>query len=140
MLAASKRVPAKDAKELLQLARRKPGELNYGSAGVGSVNHMAMELLKSLARLDIKHVPYRSGNAAVNDLVGDHVDMFVGSLPQMIELMRAGHGNRYRHNRAAAIGSDRRFADARGIRRARLRARAMVGNRGSGRYAAWRHR
>jgi tripartite-type tricarboxylate transporter receptor subunit TctC len=88
MLAVSKRVPAKDAKELLQLARRKPGELNYGSAGIGSVNHMAMELFKSLARLDIKHVPYRSGNAAVNDLVGNHVDMFIGSLPQMVELIR----------------------------------------------------
>ena len=68
---------------------RSPGELNYGSAGVGSVNHMAMELLKNLAHLDIKHVPYRSGNAAVNDLIGGHVDMFVGSLPQMIELVRA---------------------------------------------------
>jgi tripartite-type tricarboxylate transporter receptor subunit TctC len=89
MLAVSKRVPARNAKELLELARGKPGELNYGSAGVGSVNHMAMELLKSLAHLDIKHVPYRSGNAAVNDLVGNHVDMFVGSLPQMIELVRA---------------------------------------------------
>ena len=140
MLAVSKRVPAKDAKELLQLARRKPGELNYGSAGIGSVNHMAMELFKSLARLDIKHVPYRSGNAAVNDLVGNHVDMFIGSLPQMIELDSGGHGNRYRHNRAAAIGNDRRFAHARGIRRSRLRAGAMVGNCGSGRYAAWRHR
>jgi len=89
MLAVSKRMPAKNATELLDLARRKPGKLNYGSAGVGSVNHMAMELLKSLARLDIKHVPYRSGNAAVNDLVGNHLDMFVGSLPQMIELVRA---------------------------------------------------
>jgi len=51
---------------------------------------MAMELLKSLGGLDIKHVPYRAGNAAVNDLVGGHLDMFVGSLPQMIELVRSG--------------------------------------------------
>jgi tripartite-type tricarboxylate transporter receptor subunit TctC len=90
MLAASKTLPARNAKELIALARAKPGELNYGSAGVGSVNHMAMELLKSLGGFDIKHVPYRAGNAAVNDLVGGHLDMFVGSLPQMIELVRSG--------------------------------------------------
>jgi tripartite-type tricarboxylate transporter receptor subunit TctC len=48
----------RNAKELIALARAKPGELNYGSAGVGSVNHLAMELLKSLGSLEIKHVPY----------------------------------------------------------------------------------
>jgi tripartite-type tricarboxylate transporter receptor subunit TctC len=70
MLAASKTLPARNAKELIALTCAKPGELNYGSAGVGSINHMAMELLKSLGGFDIKHVPYRAGNAAVNDLVG----------------------------------------------------------------------
>jgi tripartite-type tricarboxylate transporter receptor subunit TctC len=90
MLAASKSLPVRNAKDLIALARAKPGELNYGSAGVGSVNHMAMELLKSLSGLDIKHVPYRAGNAAVNDLIGGHLDMFVGRLPQMIELVRSG--------------------------------------------------
>ncbi len=89
MLAASKTLPVHNAKELIALARAKPGALNYGSAGVGSVNQMAMELLKSLADLDIKHVPYRAGNAAVNDLIGGHLDMFVGSLPQMIAMVRA---------------------------------------------------
>jgi tripartite-type tricarboxylate transporter receptor subunit TctC len=91
MLATSKGLPARDIKELIALARDRPGKLNYGSAGVGSVNHIAIELLKSLAHLDIKHLPYRSGNAAVNDLIGGHVDMFVGSLPQMIELVRSNH-------------------------------------------------
>jgi tripartite-type tricarboxylate transporter receptor subunit TctC len=90
LLATSKRLPVTNARELIALARAKPGELNYGSAGLGSVNHMAMELLKSLAGLDIKHVPYRAGNHAVNDLIGGHLDMFVGSLPQMIALVRAG--------------------------------------------------
>ena len=90
MLAASKTLPVRNAKELIALARAKPGELNYGSAGVGSVNHLAMELLKGLRGLEIKHVPYRVRNAAVNDLVGSHLDMFVGSLPLMIELVRSG--------------------------------------------------
>jgi tripartite-type tricarboxylate transporter receptor subunit TctC len=91
VLATSKGLRVRDIRELIALARDRPGKLNYGSAGVGSVNHIAIELLKSLAHLDIKHLPYRSGNAAVNDLIGGHVDMFVGSLPQMIELVRADH-------------------------------------------------
>jgi tripartite-type tricarboxylate transporter receptor subunit TctC len=91
LLAASKQVPAQNAKELIALARSKPGTLNYGSAGVGSVNQMAMELFKSLAGLEINHVPYRAGNTAVNDLIGGHVDLFVGSLPQMLELVRGGN-------------------------------------------------
>jgi tripartite-type tricarboxylate transporter receptor subunit TctC len=91
MLATSKGLPVGDIRELIALARDRPGKLNYGSAGVDSVNHIAIELLKRLAHLDIKHLPYRSGNAAVNDLIGGHVDMFVGSLPQMIELVRSDH-------------------------------------------------
>src|SRR5438309_3031854 len=51
---------------------------------------MAMELFKSLAGLDIKHVPDRAGSLAVNDLIGGHLDMFIGSMPQMIKLVRAG--------------------------------------------------
>lgn len=93
MLATSKDFPAKNAKDLIALVRAKPGEFNYGSAGVGSVNQMSMELLKSLANLDIKHVPYRAGNEAVNDLLGGHLDMFIGSLPQMMELARGGKAN-----------------------------------------------
>ena len=90
MLAVSKNLAVANANELIVLARSKPGTLNYGSAGIGSVNHMAMELLKSLANLDIKHVPYRAGNEAVNDMIGGHLDMFVGSLPQMLAQTRAG--------------------------------------------------
>jgi tripartite-type tricarboxylate transporter receptor subunit TctC len=90
MLAVARNLPAQDAKALITLANQKPGTLNYGSAGVGSVNHMAMELLKNLAGLDIKHVPYRAGNEAVNDMLGGHLDMFIGSLPQMMELARGG--------------------------------------------------
>jgi tripartite-type tricarboxylate transporter receptor subunit TctC len=64
MLAVSKNVPAQNARDLIALARAKPGTLNYGSAGIGSVNHMAMELLKSLGSLKIEHAPYRTGNSS----------------------------------------------------------------------------
>jgi tripartite-type tricarboxylate transporter receptor subunit TctC len=104
MLAASKMLAAQNAKDLIALARARPGSLNYGSAGVGSVNHMAMELLKSLGHLDIQHAPYRAGNAAVNDLIGGHIDLFVGSLPQMMELARAGNAT------AIAVTSTKRAA------------------------------
>jgi tripartite-type tricarboxylate transporter receptor subunit TctC len=57
MLATSKSLPAGDIRELIAMARSRPGKLNYGSAGVGSVNHVAIELLKSLAHLDIRHLP-----------------------------------------------------------------------------------
>lgn len=90
MLAVSKRLPITNTRELLDLARGKPGHLNYGSAGIGSVNHMSMELFKYLAKLDIKHVPYRAGSLAANDLIGGHLDMFIGSMPQMMELVRVG--------------------------------------------------
>mgnify|MGYP003694743209 CR=1 FL=1 len=80
VLAVSKRVPATSTKNCLNSRERRPRCLNYGSAGIGSVNHMAMELFKSLAGLDIKHLSYRAGNLAVNDLVGGHVDMFMGSM------------------------------------------------------------
>ena len=89
MLAVSKKVAAQNAKDLIALARAKPDTLNFGSAGVGSVNHIAMELLKSLGNLKIEHAPYRTGNAAVNDLAGGHIDMFVGSLPQMMQLAKS---------------------------------------------------
>ena len=89
MLAASKTVPAHNARELIALARARPGSLTYGSAGVGSVNHVAMELLKSLGSLQIEHAPYRTGNSAVNDLIGGHIDMFIGSLPQMMQLAQS---------------------------------------------------
>ena len=90
MLAVAKRLPVEKCQGTdRNSCATSPGSLNYGSAGVGSVNQMAMELLKSLGGLDIKHVPYRAGNEAVNDLIGGHLDMFVGSLPQMIAMVRA---------------------------------------------------
>jgi tripartite-type tricarboxylate transporter receptor subunit TctC len=89
VLAISKSVPASNAAELLAYVRSHPGKLNYGAVGVGSVNTMAVELMKRLGKLDIMGAPYRAGNEAVNDLIGNHIDMFVGSFPQMISLTRA---------------------------------------------------
>jgi len=89
MLAVTKAIAVSNAADVFAYFRANPGKLNYGSPGVGSINSMAMELLKQLGNFDIKAAPYRSGNEAVNDLIGGHLDMFIGSLPQMMSLTHA---------------------------------------------------
>ena len=68
-------VPAKDLKELIALAKAKPGALNYGSSGNGTVLHLAAELFKSEAGIDIKHIPYKGTGPMMNDLLGGQVQM-----------------------------------------------------------------
>lgn len=70
-------VPAKSLRELLQLARSQPGKLTYGSGGVGSSNHLAAELLKSSARIQILHVPYKSATIALGNALGGEVDIVI---------------------------------------------------------------
>jgi tripartite-type tricarboxylate transporter receptor subunit TctC len=66
-------LPVKDVKEFVAYAKQHPGELNYGSPGVGGPHHLAMELFKRTAGIDIRHVPYRGSAGATQDIVGGHV-------------------------------------------------------------------
>jgi tripartite-type tricarboxylate transporter receptor subunit TctC len=68
-------VPARSVRELVALAKAKPGELNYSSAGGGTSNHLAGELLKSMAGIDIVHVPYKGSAPALNDLIAGQVSL-----------------------------------------------------------------
>ena len=68
-------VPAKNVQEFIALAKAKPGSLNYSSAGNGTSNHLAGELLKSMARIDIVHVPYKGSAPALNDLIAGQVSL-----------------------------------------------------------------
>ncbi len=81
-------VPAKTLAEFIALARAKPGELNYASIGVGSTPHMGAEIFKSMAKVDITHVPYKGATAqAITALIGGEVAMFmVGTTPVMGQL------------------------------------------------------
>lgn len=80
LLAVNAALPARDLKELVALARAKPGTLNYSSAGVGTILHLSGEMLKALAKIDIVHVPYKGGSAAMNDVVSGQIHMiFLGS-------------------------------------------------------------
>jgi tripartite-type tricarboxylate transporter receptor subunit TctC len=72
-------VPVKSVKELIALARKRPGELYFASAGSGSGTHLAFELFNSMAGLKMVHVPYRGGSAAMVDLVGGHVQLMISN-------------------------------------------------------------
>jgi tripartite-type tricarboxylate transporter receptor subunit TctC len=66
-------VPAQSVKDYIALAKREPGKLTYGSAGIGTAPHMAMELLKSMAAIDVQHIPYRGVSQSVTDILGGRV-------------------------------------------------------------------
>jgi len=90
MLVVHPSLPARNMKELIALARARPGDLNYATAGTGSIIHFAAEALSVAARIDITHVPYKSATPAVTDLVGGHVQMMIVSLPSVWPQVKAG--------------------------------------------------
>ncbi len=102
LVTASNDLPAKSASELLALAKSKPGQITYASSGPGSINQISAELIALSAGVKFTHVPYRGGAPALNDLVGGHVDIYVSSLPQVLQLARTGKA------RALAVTSTRR--------------------------------
>jgi len=104
LFVASKDLPVKSAKDLLALARSKPGQITYASAGPGSINQIAAELIALSAGIKLTHVPYRGGAPALNDLIGGHVDVYVSSLPQVLQLAQNGQA------RALAVTSVKRTA------------------------------
>jgi tripartite-type tricarboxylate transporter receptor subunit TctC len=75
-------LPVHSVGELIKLAKQKPGELNYASAGIGSFQHLGGELFKLTAGIDIVHVPYKGGGPAMNDVVGGHTKIMFSSLVQ----------------------------------------------------------
>jgi tripartite-type tricarboxylate transporter receptor subunit TctC len=97
-------LPARSVKELIALARRHPGTLHAASAGTGSGTHLAFELFRSMAGLDIVHVPYKSGTPAMVDLVGGHVQMMVSNIINSSPHVRAKRLN------ALAVSAARRSA------------------------------
>src|SRR5688572_28599282 len=90
MLVVASNVPAKNMSELIALAKAEPGKLNFASAGVGGLPHLAGELLKLTAGIDIVHVPYRGAAPAINDLLGQQVQMAFLDLPVLLPHIKAG--------------------------------------------------
>ena len=90
LLVVNPSLPVKSVKELIALAKSKPAQLNYASAGNGSPFHIAAELFKNLAGVDIVHVPYKGGGPAVTDVIGGQVHMTFANLVAVLPQVRAG--------------------------------------------------
>jgi len=90
VIAVTSKLPVGNLKELLALAREKPGSLNYATAGVGSFQHLASELFKQQAGIDIVHVPFKGGGPAMMDVIAGNTQIAVGSLVQMLPQIKGG--------------------------------------------------
>lgn len=89
-LIASLKSPAGTPRELFAAARQKPGGLTYATTGFGSSPHLAFELINAQARISLHHVPYKGGAQIMTDILGGHVDLYIGSLPQVMPFVRDG--------------------------------------------------
>ena len=93
VLVAHPSVPAKTVTELIALVRKAPGKLNYASTGSGSSGHLTMELLKSMARIDLTHVPYKAVGQAQVDLIAGQVSLWFPTIPGALPHIKAGRIN-----------------------------------------------
>src|SRR4051812_21488394 len=106
LLVVKSTLPARSVKDLIAHAKSNPGKVSYGSAGIGSSNHLSMELFKSMAGVDMVHVPYKGSAPMVNDLLGGHIDAVFDNTPNVLPQVTAGA------LRALAVSSSQRSAQA----------------------------
>lgn len=97
-------IPARSVKELVALAKARPGQLHYASPGAGTVQHLAAELFKLQAKVDMLHVPYKGSGQSIVDLVAGHVHLDFDSVPPVLPHVRSGR------LRALAVTSEKRFS------------------------------
>jgi len=83
-------LPVKNVKEFIALARARPGQLNYSTAGRGTVGHLSAELLSSMAKIKMVHVPYKGTGQSITDLIAGHVQLQFSSMPAVIQHARGG--------------------------------------------------
>jgi tripartite-type tricarboxylate transporter receptor subunit TctC len=102
VLAVNPQLPVNNVKELVALAKEKPGELDYASAGVGSFQHLGGELFKLTAGVNLQHVPYKGGGPAMQDVIAGHVKIMFSSLVQTTPFIQSGQ------LRALGVGGTKR--------------------------------
>src|SRR5579862_2841998 len=90
LMATNVTLPAKSVREFIALAKAKPGQLNYGSGGSGSSSHLAMELFKSMAGIDIVHIPYKGTGPMFAELIGGQLNATIASAVPLIPQVKAG--------------------------------------------------
>ena len=83
-------VPANSVAEFIAYAKSQPGKLSYASGGNGSSAHMSMELFKSMAGIDVQHIPYKGSSPALTDLIGGQVAVFIGNMPPTVPHIKSG--------------------------------------------------
>jgi tripartite-type tricarboxylate transporter receptor subunit TctC len=103
VLVTHPQLPVKNLKELIALAKTRPGQLNYGSSGIASSNHMAGEQLAHVAGIKLTHVPYKGNAPAMTDLIGGHIEMNISGVPVLVPHIKSGRV------RAVGIASLKRF-------------------------------
>jgi tripartite-type tricarboxylate transporter receptor subunit TctC len=101
LLVVNAALPVKNVRDLIELAKAQPGRLNFASPGVGTPNHLGIELLNSMAGVKFVHVPYKGGALAVTDLVSGRVEVFFSGMPQVSAFLRSGR------LRAIAVGTQK---------------------------------
>jgi tripartite-type tricarboxylate transporter receptor subunit TctC len=102
VLAVNPSLPVKNVKELVALAKEKPGSIDYASAGVGSFQHLGGELFKLVAGVNLQHVPYKGGGPAMQDVIAGHVKVMFSSLVQTTPFIHSGQ------LRALGVGGEKR--------------------------------
>jgi tripartite-type tricarboxylate transporter receptor subunit TctC len=90
LLVVNPSFPAKSVKEFIDLAKAKPGSISYASAGNGTLNHLLMEMLKTQAKIDVQHVPYKAAAASLTDVVSGQVPISFQSMPSSISMVKSG--------------------------------------------------
>jgi tripartite-type tricarboxylate transporter receptor subunit TctC len=109
ILVVNPKFPVHSVKDLIELAKRKPGTISYASAGAGTSNHLTVELLKVLANIDLVHIPYKGDAPGITDVIGGQVPMMFPTLPVALPQIKAGK------LRAIAVSTAKRTSLAPGI-------------------------
>lgn len=104
VLAVNAKLPVKNVKELVALAKSEPGKLTYASGGVGGSSHLSTELLKDMTGTDIRHIPYKGNAPSIADLIAGRVDMTIGPIPALLPFI---NGNSAKLRALATSGAER---------------------------------
>jgi tripartite-type tricarboxylate transporter receptor subunit TctC len=104
ILVAHPSLKAESVKELVELARAKPAAVNYGSGGIGSSTHLTMELFRQMTNLELVHVPYKGGGAAIGDLLGGRIQLYMAPGPLVMNHVKSGK------LRALGVSGEQRLA------------------------------
>ena len=136
ILAVHPNSPANSVRELIALAKSQPGQLSYGSSGNGGPSHLGTELFKSMAGIDVRHIPYKGGAPAATDLISGQIQMMFNTPPVILPHVRSGRMQGACRGECEPHSGRARTSYRGGGRRTRLRALDVVWRHGARRHTA----